>query len=126
MPLFGAHMSIAGGLHNSLLTAHKYGCATVQLFSKNASQWEAPEVSGEQAVLFRRTLKVTGLRLPIVHDSYLINLASPDEKLYRRSIEAFVIEMQRAECIGARYLVAHPGAHVGSGEEAGLARVAAA
>lgn len=126
MPLFGAHMSIAGGLHNALLDAHKHGCGTVQLFSKNASQWAAPEVSAEHVGLFRRTLKETKLKHPIVHDSYLINLASPDETLHRRSIEAFVVEMQRAELIGASYLVTHPGAHVGSGEEAGLARVAAA
>jgi deoxyribonuclease-4 len=126
MPLFGAHMSIAGGLHNALLIAQKYGCQTVQLFSKNASQWSAPDLSAEQAALFRRTLKQTRLRMPIVHDSYLINLASPDETLQRRSIEAFIVEMERAEQIGARYLVMHPGAHMGIGEEAGLARVSAA
>jgi deoxyribonuclease-4 len=126
MPLFGAHMSIAGGLHNALLIAQKYGCQTVQLFSKNASQWSAPELSDEQAALFRRTLKQTRLRLPIVHDSYLINLASPDETLQRRSIEAFIVEMQRAEQIGARYLVMHPGAHMDAGEAAGLVRVSAA
>jgi deoxyribonuclease-4 len=66
------------------------------------------------------------LRLPLAHDSYLINLASPDQVLYRRSIEAFVIEVQRAERLGLCYLVTHPGAPLDSGEEAGLARVAAA
>jgi deoxyribonuclease-4 len=62
----------------------------------------------------------------MAHDSYLINLASPDEPLYRRSVEAFVVELQRAERLGLRYLVTHPGAHIDSGEEAGLARVACA
>jgi deoxyribonuclease IV len=126
MPLFGAHMSVAGGLHNALLDAQRHGCETVQLFSKNASQWNAPDLSDEQVKLFRRTLAETRLRLPIVHDSYLINLATPDEANYRRSIEAFVVEMERAERIGASYLVMHPGAHLGSGEEMGLRRVAAA
>ena len=126
MPLFGAHMSVAGGLHNALLDAQRHGCQAVQLFSKNASQWNAPPLSDEQTSLFRRTLKETGLRNPIVHDSYLINLASPDDAMRRKSIEAFVVEMQRAEQIGARYLVMHPGAHLGTGEDAGLQRVAQA
>src|SRR5262249_39208637 len=74
----------------------------------------------------RKTLRQTRLRLPIAHDSYLINLASPDRTLYRRSVEAFVIEVQRAERLGLRYFVTHPGAHMEAGEEEGLARVAAA
>jgi deoxyribonuclease-4 len=126
MPLFGAHMSVAGGLHNALLIAQRYGCRSVQLFSKNANQWNAAPLEYEQISLFRRTVRQTGLRQSIVHDSYLINLASPVEELRRRSIEAFVVEMERAEAIGARYLVTHPGAHLGSGEDEGLQRVAAA
>lgn len=119
-------MSVAGGLHNALLEAQRHACGTVQLFSKNANQWAAPVLSDEQVSRFRTTLKETRLKHPLVHDSYLINLASPDETLRRKSIEAFLIEMQRAEMLGARYLVTHPGAHMGEGEEAGLQRVAEA
>jgi deoxyribonuclease-4 len=126
MPLFGAHLSAAGGLHHALLAARDYGMDTVQLFTASPQMWHAKPVDPEQARLFRSTLRQTKLRLPLVHDSYLINLASPDEELYRRSIEAFVAEMDRSEAIGARYLVTHPGAHLGDGEEAGLARVARA
>jgi deoxyribonuclease-4 len=126
MPLFGAHMSIAGGCHQALLTARSYGCDTVQLFTKNSNQWNGKELTPDDIRNFRQTLRRTRLRLPMAHDSYLINLASPDEGLYRRSIEAFALEMQRAECLGLRYLVTHPGAHTGSGEEAGLTRVATA
>jgi deoxyribonuclease-4 len=126
MPWFGAHMSIAGGCHQALLTAQSYGCGTVQLFTKNANQWDGKELTAEDVRTFRRTLRQTRLRLPMAHDSYLINLASPDETLYRRSLEAFIVEVQRADCLGLRYLVTHPGAHTGSGEEAGLSRVAAA
>lgn len=126
MPLFGAHMSIAGGYHNALLAAQAHGCATVQLFTKNSNQWNGKDLTDDDVVTFRRALRATRLQLPLAHDSYLINLASPDETLYRRSLEAFVIEMQRAESLGLRYLVTHPGAHVDSGEEAGLARVARA
>jgi deoxyribonuclease IV len=151
MPLFGAHMSIAGGLHKSLLAAQAHGMDTVQLFTaspqswpvkpfpagqavfqsgqfltKNANQWKGKELTDEEVRTFRRTLRQTRLRFPLAHDSYLINLASPDEALYRRSLEAFVVELQRAERLGLRYLVTHPGAHIDSGEEAGLARVARA
>ncbi|HZU36291.1 MAG TPA: deoxyribonuclease IV [Gemmataceae bacterium] len=126
MPLFGAHMSIAGGYHHALLAAQAHGCRAVQMFTKNANQWNAKEITADEVRLFRRTLRQTRLRLPMAHDSYLINLASPDEVLYRRSIEAFILELQRAEQLGLRYLVTHPGAHMQSGEEVGLKRVATA
>jgi deoxyribonuclease-4 len=126
MPLLGAHMSIAGGCHNALLLAQQHGCACVQLFTKNANQWKARDLTDDEVRLFRRTLRQTRLRFPTAHDSYLINLASPDEDLYRRSLEAFVDEVQRAERLGLRYLVTHPGAHMGSGEAAALAKVARA
>jgi deoxyribonuclease-4 len=126
MPLFGAHMSIAGGYHNALLAAQAHGCATVQIFTKNSNQWKGKDITDNEVHVFRKTLRQARLRLPMAHDSYLINLASPDEALYRRSVEAFIVEVQRAERLGLRYLVTHPGAHVDSGEEAGLAKVAAA
>jgi deoxyribonuclease IV len=126
MPLFGAHMSAAGGCHNALLIAQAHQCDSVQLFTKNANQWNAPELKDEDIQTFRRALRKTRLRFPTAHDSYLINLGTPVDALYRRSIEAFVIEVQRAERLGLSYLVMHPGAHVGSGEEAGSVRVAAA
>jgi deoxyribonuclease-4 len=126
MPLFGAHMSIAGGCHNALLEAQAHSCDTVQLFTKNSNQWACKDLTDADVQTFRRTLRQTGLRLPMAHDSYLINLASPDESLWRKSLDAFVDEMRRAERLGLRYLVMHPGAHMDSGEEAGLARVAKA
>lgn len=126
MPLFGAHMSIAGGCHNALLTAQAHGCPVVQLFTKNANQWSARALTPDDVRTFRRLRRQTGVRVTLSHDSYLINMASPDEALYRRSVEAFVDEVQRAEALGLTYLVAHPGAHVDSGEEAGLRRVAQA
>jgi deoxyribonuclease-4 len=126
MPLFGAHMSIAGGYHKALLEAQARGCATVQLFTKSSNQWRAKELTAEEIQTFRRTLRQTRLRWPTGHDSYLINLASPDEELYRRSLEAFVVEVQRAEVLRLRYLVMHPGSAVDGDEAAGLVRVAGA
>jgi len=126
MPLFGAHMSIAGGYHLALLAARAHGCETVQLFTKNSNQWRAKEITPAEARTFRRLFRETGLHNGIAHDSYLINLASPDSTLFRQSVEAFVVEMQRAEQLGLKYLVTHPGAHIESGEAAGLKRVAGA
>jgi deoxyribonuclease-4 len=126
MPLFGAHLSIAGGCHQALLAAEAHGMDTVQIFTKAPSQWAARALGDDEVRQFRRTLRQTRLRFPMAHDSYLINLASPDEGLYRRSLEAFLDEVRRAERLGLRYLVMHPGAHLDSGEDAGLARVAAA
>ncbi len=126
MPLFGAHMSIAGGLHNALHDAIDHQCETVQLFSKNASQWNAPDLTQEQIQQFRQLLRKSKLRYPTVHDSYLINLASPKTDLYRRSIEAFIDELQRAEQLGISYLVTHPGASIDGNEDAALKRIAKA
>jgi deoxyribonuclease-4 len=126
MPLFGAHLSVAGGLHNAIERAVELGCGTVQLFTKNANQWVGRPLVDADVATFRRVLAESGLRYATAHDSYLINLATPDEGLYRRSVDAFTEELRRAEALGLDYLVMHPGAHVGSGEEAGLARVIAA
>jgi deoxyribonuclease-4 len=119
-------MSIAGGCHKALDAARDLCCGTVQLFTKNANQWQAKELANEDIALFRQTLRSTKLKYPTAHDSYLINLASPDEQLYRKSVEAFIVELRRAEQLGLSYLVMHPGAHLGNGEEAGLERVAGA
>ncbi len=126
MPLFGAHMSIAGGCQNAVREATEHRCDTVQMFTKNSNQWKARDFTDDEVRQFREALTASGLQFPTAHDSYLINLASPDETLYRKSVEAFVVELQRAERLGLSYLVMHPGAHVNSGEEAGLERVARA
>src|SRR3954447_22919415 len=110
MPLFGAHMSIAGGCHNALLAAQERECETVQLFTKNNNQWRGKPLTAGDATTFKQTLKDTKLRVPVGHDCYLINLASPDEALWRKSLDAFVDEVERAELLGLDYLVAHPGA----------------
>src|SRR5262245_862652 len=126
MPLFGAHMSIAGGLHQALILGQKYRCQAVQLFTKSCQQWKAKDLTSEEINTFRRTFRKSGVRLAMAHDCYRINLASPQEALYRQSVEAFIAEYERAEQLGLHYLVTHPGSHIDSGEEAGLARVAQA
>jgi deoxyribonuclease-4 len=125
MPLLGAHMSIAGGHHHAVEAALKYNCETVQLFTKNSNQWKTKILCQEDVRTFRSALRDSKLQWPMAHDSYLINLASPDDVLYRRSIDALTIEVERAEQLGLSYLIMHPGSPLDSGEEAGLTRIAA-
>jgi len=119
-------MSIAGGYYKAVEIAKRHGCDCVQLFTKNNNQWRAKPISDEEAQRFRSALSDTGVGHVIAHDSYLINLASPDDVLWQRSIEAFVVELRRADQLGIEYVVTHPGACVGASEAEGLARVAAA
>ena len=125
MPLFGSHLSTSRGVTNAIQAAVALGCDTLQLFTKNASHWSAPPLAEAEVTAFRRAASAANLRFLTAHDSYLINLASPDDAAFDKSLGAFVDEMQRAEALGLAYLVTHPGSHVGSGDEAGLARVIA-
>jgi deoxyribonuclease-4 len=124
--LIGAHMSIAGGYYKAVEAAAEYGMDVVQLFTKNNNQWKAKPLSQADIDEFRAALKSTGVKCPVAHDSYLINLASPDEVLWQKSLEAFTIELERAEALGLIGVVMHPGSFVSSTEEAGLSRIVAA
>jgi deoxyribonuclease-4 len=116
-------MSIAGGYYKAVLLAQEAGCDCVQLFTKNNNQWRAKELTDDDVARFQEALKETGVTHPIAHDSYLINLASPDEALWERSVEAFRVELLRAEKLGLEGLVAHPGAFTTSSEDEGIARI---
>lgn len=122
-PPLGAHLSIAGGVVNALLAAERLGCSTVQLFTKNSNQWVGKPFSADEPAEFRKVLRRTRLKLATSHDSYLINLATADRALWRRSVAAFLVELDRAEALDLTYVVTHPGAHVGCGDDAGLANV---
>jgi deoxyribonuclease-4 len=126
MLLIGAHMSIAGGLHLAFARGEETGCAAIQVFTKNASQWRGKSISPAEADAFRQAWQESSIGPVIAHDSYLINLAATDESMWRKSIAAFVDEMDRCAALGIPELVMHPGAHLGAGEEAGLQRLAAA
>ncbi|MFQ3592032.1 MAG: deoxyribonuclease IV [Gemmataceae bacterium] len=125
MPLLGAHFSIAGGFGTALREAAAQGCPALQIFTKPPNQWNGRPIRDEEAEAFRLAMPSHGIELAVAHDSYLINLASPDEGVRQRSIEAFAQEIARAELLGLAYLVMHPGSHLGAGEQAGLQRVIA-
>ncbi len=119
-------MSIAGGVFNAPVRGRSIGCDTIQIFVKNANQWVGKEITDEEAEKFQQAKKATGIDPIFSHNSYLINLASPDDPLYQKSIASMLDELERSERLKLPFMVMHPGAHVGSGEEAGLKRIAAA
>ncbi len=123
MPLLGSHLSIAGGYYKAVEAAAALKMDCVQIFTKNNNQWKGKALSGEDVALFRDAIERTGIRMPCGHDSYLINLASPSESLWKQSLDAFVIEIERAEALGLVGLVIHPGSRVDSSEEEGLRRI---
>ncbi len=114
---------MAGGYYKAVEAAERAGCDCVQLFTKNNNQWRAKPITDDDADRFTATLAELGIKHPISHDSYLINMASPDDVLWKKSIDAFVVELQRAEQLGIPYVVAHPGAYTTSSESLGLKRI---
>ena len=123
-PLLGAHMSIAGGVDKALLQGTKVDCDAIQIFTKSSRQWAAKPYTKEEIELFDFNRKTTGITTVIAHDSYLLNLGSPDDALQKRSVTAFIDELERCEILGVSNLVAHPGAHVGAGEDEGIKTIA--
>src|SRR5262245_37601974 len=123
MAILGAHQSIAGGYYKSVEIARRTGCDCVQLFTKNNNQWRAKELTQDDIVRFQSALRELKIAHPLAHDAYLINLASPDPMLWKKSVDAFIVEMLRAELLGIPYVVTHPGAYTTSSEEAGIAAI---
>jgi len=119
----GAHMSIAGGPANALRRGHSIGCDAIQMFTRNANQWRARDLTEEEIAEFRRVRAETGITPVVAHSSYLINLATPEDALWTKSLDALLDEMDRCQQLGIHDYVLHPGSHVGSGEAAGLERV---
>ena len=123
---FGSHMSVAGGLHLAIDRAVEIGCDVLQIFTKNNNQWNCKAISDQEADCFAAAWKASGIGATVAHTSYLINVASPDDLLWQKSLDALVVEWQRAEQLKIEGLVMHPGAHLKSTPEEGLARVAKA
>ncbi len=126
-PRLGAHMSIAGGMPRAVERARAVDATALQVFVKSSNQWRSRPFADGEVEAFRRAVAAAGLeRHTVAHAGYLINLASPDDALWERSRASFREEVERCDALGIRFLVVHPGSHVGSGEQAGLDRVVAA
>lgn len=119
-------MSIAGGVSRALDRASSIGSNAVQIFTKNNRQWKGPAIDADDVARWHDEMPAQGIEYAVSHASYLINLASPKDPLWEKSSRAHMDELQRAHAYGVPHVVLHPGAHTGSGAEAGIERIAAA
>ncbi len=121
----GAHIGIAGGWPEAVAQAREIGCDSMQVFSKSPRSWNGPPIPPDSATAFRAAVARRGIRRVLVHHGYLANLAHPRPDALRQSRAALDDELARAELLGADGLVLHPGAHLGSGPDAGIASIVA-
>ncbi len=124
IPLLGAHLSIAGGLERALIRGGALGCTTIQLFTKSSNQWKERTLEDSEITRFHQERERTGINPVISHAGYLINLASPDDEVYRKSLDAMICEIRRCEQLGIDLLVLHPGFHKKRGIAWGINRIA--
>jgi deoxyribonuclease-4 len=123
--LLGAHVSTSGGVSSALPRARAIRATAVQIFTKQASQWREPAIEADERARFRAGTRDAALGFSNAHDSYLINLASPDPVLRTRSLVSFLCELKRCEALGLDALVSHPGNFMDD-RASGLARNAEA
>ncbi len=119
--LLGAHISTKGGLHTAFDRAAEINASAIALFAKNSNQWKGKTMSDEDVALFADK---RNLRPILTHASYLINLATTNAEFHRKSIDAMIDELDRAERLGIHAVVLHPGAHLGAGVDAGVEQIA--
>ena len=119
-PLLGAHQSIAGGLHLALERGRAAGCEAVQIFTRSSRQWACRPLAEEDVRAFAAARAATGIDALLAHDSYLFNVAAAVAALRERSVRELIGELERCERLGIPYVVVHPGAHCGAGEDAGV------
>jgi apurinic endonuclease (APN1) len=126
MRRIGVHVSIAGKIWESLERAKALGCNAMQIFSRNPRSWQASEFDPSDIENFKKLKRDYDIAPVAVHIPYIINLATPVDGLYKRSIVAYIEDIARADVLGAEYVVTHLGSHVGTGEDSGIKRFSAA
>ncbi len=123
--LLGAHMSVSGGVSTAFERARSIGINTMQIFTKNQNRWVQKPTPPEEIERWFKLQAETGVAPVVSHAAYLINLGSPEDGLWEKSVNAFIDELTRAEQLGILGVVLHPGAHMEAGEEVGIARIIA-
>jgi deoxyribonuclease-4 len=124
----GFHVSIAGGISNSISNAKKIGCTAFQIFSRNPRGWAAKPLLQDEADSFKKRLFESGIekKSVFVHMPYLPNLSGPPGELYKRSVKTLMEEIQRCASLGICYLVIHLGSHMGRGSNSGIDQLVSA
>jgi deoxyribonuclease-4 len=123
-PLLGTHVSVAGGMHQAFARATRIGCATMQVFVKNANQWSARPLTEPDIQTYKTAAAGASVSPVVAHAAYLINLCAVQPDTLQRSRGGYEDELRRCESLDIMGLVVHPGAHMGAGEEEGIKRIA--
>lgn len=121
--LFGAHVSSAGGISNAIDRAEELGCDAIQVFTQSPRMWRPTAHSGEQVERFRQRRAEAGINAVVCHALYLVNLASPDKEIHKKSVSAMRSSLEAAAAIGAEGVIFHVGSHLGAGFATGSKRV---
>lgn len=121
----GVHVSIGGGIQNSITNATNIGCTSFQIFSRNPRQWKAKVLEQKEASLFKENLIQSSIdsRAVVVHMPYLPNLAAPSSEMYEKSVSTLAEEITRCNLLEIPYLVIHLGSHLGKGEKSGTSQL---
>lgn len=123
MGQLGAHVSIAGGVKNAPLNGEKIGCEAIQIFTKNQRQWKAKPYEKEEIEEYFNNLNKVKIKKVVAHTSYLINLASPTEEIFEKSINALIDDLERCNSLKIPFTIIHPGSHLGEGVNKGIERI---
>jgi deoxyribonuclease IV len=121
--LVGAHVSISGNLEESFARAEALGATTMQIFTKSNRQWFAKNLNDEEINAFKNAKKTTSINTVVAHTGYLINIASSNSNVEKKSVRSLEKELIRCQELDIPYLVLHPGAHTGNGLEKGLEKI---
>jgi deoxyribonuclease IV len=121
--LLGVHVSISGGYDNAFTEAEKLGIDTFQIFTKNQRQWREKKISKKEAETFRKNMEQFGIKVAFAHTTYLINIASSDDKIREQSVISLLAEVQRCHELGLAFCVLHPGSFKNTTFEQGMQNV---
>ena len=124
MPYIGCHVSISGGVEDAPKRAADLGCDTFQIFTANQMQWKAAPITKHSRDIYLLEIKRYDYHYVVSHDSYLVNLGSPDPKKLAMSRNAFIEEIQRSTFLKIPYIAFHPGSHMGNGDDFALQTIA--
>lgn len=122
-PPIGMHVSIEGGIGNAILRGYEAGCDVIQIFTRYRTTWRGEPLKEQEIEEFKENTWKFSIKTVSIHNSYLINLASPKKAVRGRSITTLKKEIEWAETLGIPYVVMHPGSHLGIGEEQGIRMV---
>jgi len=121
--LLGGHMSIAGGFYYAIESGESIKCTAIQIFTRSNRQWKAKKITQESATLFRQAREESGVHFVVSHLPYLVNIGSPHEQTYKKSVSLLKEELQRCGKLGINCMVLHPGSHLKDGEQKCLDRI---